>query len=325
MHEELEFIATDLPWNGQPVACCGGLGTWLREHLPEGLAPLLPARTVLFVDAGVPGSDVRAFLRELPGRLHDELATRISRAPRLARAGGLPAEAWLSFLHARRDGQPWALYFSEDGGLGALTPRAGAQRPAGVVPCSSMRNHGVAWAQRDDSLNVWLATARRHGAPWDFDSDVGHESAHAAFAPVPLFAQGVQDDADRSRLPCLSADDELQPAHLARLTYCYSELAVVLARGERRDTPTGTPVAQWDELWALLELSEQLMPGLGFREARASLGAPHGPLDVREDARVFALARPLAAVVPALTLLTRRFEAPTAAWFRAVGQEVVKA
>ncbi len=318
MHAELEFVETRLPWNGQPVDCCAGLGTWLAERLPDELACLLPARTALFIDREVPHAEVDAFLADLPPRLHDELCTRVGRAAAIEAAGVIPAQAWLEFLRAPRDGQPWALYFSRDGGLGELTPRPDAARAAGVVPCSSRRNHGVAWARREHGLNVWLATARQPGQAWDFDSDVGHESAHAAFAPVPLFAQGVQDDADRARLASLASPDELQPAHVARLIYCYSELAVVLARGERRDTPSGTPVAEWDELLALLDLSEGLMPGLGFAAARRALGTSHGPLDVRADERVFTLARPLAQVVPTIGMLTRRVAPPPAEWLRTV-------
>ncbi len=324
MHPELEFVETQLPWSGQPVACCAGLGTWLAEHLPDGLSGLLSARVALFVEPDVPAADVRAFLDELPRRVRDELGTRVQRAVRLGRAGDLAPETWLEFLRARPDGQPWALYFSKDGGLGELTPRAEAARGAGVVPCSSMRNHGVAWARREGGLNVWLATARKPGRPWDFDSDIGHESAHAAFAPVPLFAQGVQDDADHARL-ATARTGELRPAHVARMAYCYSELAVVIARGERRDTPSGTPVAEWDDLMALLELSDELMPGLGFAEARRALGAITGPLDVRDDPRAFALARPLVPIVPALSLLTHRFDPPSTEWLRAVAGVAVSA
>ena len=76
------------------------------------------------------------------------------------------------------------------------------------------------------------------------DSDIGHESAHAAFAPVPLYIQTADLTSTLLHVESLKHRREIKPGHLARMIYAYSELAVITVRGEPRSTATGTPVVR---------------------------------------------------------------------------------
>src|SRR5512143_191504 len=121
-----------------------------------------------------------------------------------------------------------------------------------------MRNHGVGWrVDGRGGMHVWLATARKEGQDWDWDSDIGHESAHAAFAPVPLFVQSASRDLDTVRFAGTRSASKPTNDQLARMCYLMTELAVVAVRGETRPTETALPIGEPQELHAFLGLLKQ--------------------------------------------------------------------
>ena len=186
-----------------------------------------------------------------------------------------------------------------------------------MIPCSSMKNHGVAWDRAEDGkVRIWLATSRREGRDWDWESDIGHESAHAAFAQVPLFVQSISQIPD-SILSTLARRDELGPVHIAQMIYLYSEIAVVAVRGELRSTATGLPVATPAELNALLRLSAELAGDPGFERAAAICTRLHGRVEVNEGNEVFEIAAPILRLIPHLTQFTNNPQPPALSLFRA--------
>ena len=246
-----------LPWNASPVREYARVGQYIGDSLSAELRQFLPFNISCFADHAVADHDVRSFLDAVPTELEQELRRRIRRADALARVSGSPSADVLHFLTGRRDRQPWVLLYSRQGGL----PLSHEEKlGSGVVPCSSMQNHGVAWrVDGHGSTQTWLATSPGENAPWNFDSDIGHESAHAAFAHVPLFAQGVQVAADAARFANLPDAAVMTPGHFAKLCYFFVEVAVVALRGEQRDTESGLPVVTAEELIALLRLSRASM------------------------------------------------------------------
>jgi hypothetical protein len=275
----MKFLDKVLPWTGKPVRKVEDLQDCLVARLRPGSGRYLPRSITLFVDPEVEEAAVQSFFDEMALWLGPELARRQARRDIFVRLGLFSPEEIESFMTIRTGAQPWAIYYSASGGLGIPAENGAAASFArrGVVPCSSMRNHGVAWT-RDHAtgLHVWLATARKEGQGWDWDSDIGHESAHAAFAQVPLFTQLLADAIDKSSLADVKGVQDLSPAHIARMAYFYSEIAVVAVRGECRPTQSGLPVAEREELRSVLELSNQLAPKAGFRQALAAYAHVQG-------------------------------------------------
>lgn len=315
----MEFVDSTLPWTNAPVRQSENLHAYLGEHLPSSSARYLPASITLFVDPEVSEDAVSRFLQGMTQYLRCELERRTTRQRRFVALGLLMEDEVESFLTDRTDAQPWAIYFSKDGGLGR--PKTGSGEgngPRGVIPCSSMQNHGVAWDRgKDGKVRTWLATSRREGLDWDWESDIGHESAHAAFAQVPFFVQSNPQIPDNI-LSTVAHSDELGPLHVAQMIYLYSEIAVVAVRGEVRPTATGLPVARPAELNALLRLSAELAGNLGFETAAAVSTRLKGRIAVNQGDEIFEIAAPILRLIPHLTQFTNDPHAPALASFREV-------
>jgi len=308
-----------LPWTGVPVRVMDNLQDHLRRYLPEGHGAYLPRSITLFIDPEVEEKKVQEFLEQMVSWLTEELDIRLRRSRMFVQHGLLSAAEIDAFLTGRTGTQPWAIYYSAHGGLGLsdgeLKMAAGADH--GVIPCSSMRNHGVAWARSNHGgTRVWLATARKEREEWDWDSDIGHESAHAAFAQVPLFTQLLADAIDESSLSQVNGIHQMSPANIARMTYFYSEIAVVAIRGENRQTPSGLPVAEMQELGQLLELSNELLPEAGFQEAMTAYMRCHGSIDVGTSREIYDIATPIIRAIPRLTRFVNAGEPPDISTFR---------
>jgi hypothetical protein len=184
MVSETMIIDTVLPWNHAPVRAIPDLGTHLS--LESSAGRYLPRSITLFADPEVPDSALDRFLIAMACHLTDELRVRQHRAIEFARSRIIHEVELESFLTERTGVQPWALYYSVNGGLGIPehSEDNGYDSVYGVIPCSTMQNHGVAWHRCEaGELKVWLATARKAHGDRNWDSDIGHESAHAAFAP----------------------------------------------------------------------------------------------------------------------------------------------
>jgi hypothetical protein len=302
-----------LPWADTPVRKISNLCSYLSKTFPATLSEQLPRDITLFVDHGVDEDAVETFLESASDYLEHELQRRLARAETFVRLGLISVSEIHAFMTARTDSQAWALYYSTTGGLGISSEYAAEPGSArsGVIPCSSMRNHGVAWHRKDPKhLDVWLATSRKPCSEWNWDSDIGHESAHAGFAQVPLFLQALSRDIDNSHLASVENASRLSPGHLARIIYFYSELAVVALRGEQRPTPTGLPMADPGEVTALLQLSDQLAPTAGFRRSLEAFQTTCGYIDVNRGTDIYELASPIVKAIPKLTHFTNMGEPP---------------
>lgn len=315
----MEFLDSTLPWTGAPVRRSDNLRAYLRDYLPSSSERYLPASMTLFVDPEVNEAAVSRFLQGMTDHLLHELERRMTRQRRFVRLGLLTENEVESFLTDRTDAQPWAIYFSKDGGLGI--PRTGfaeAGGPRGVIPCSTMRNHGVAWERdQDGRVRIWLATSRKEGLDWDWESDIGHESAHSAFAPVPFFVQSIPQVADNV-LSTVRNVEELKPLHVTQMIYLYSEIAVVAMRGECRPTETGLPVSKRTELYALLQLSAELGAPSSFKRALMACVRANGTINVNKGDEVFEIAAPIMRIIPHLTRFTNDTHPPGLSVFREI-------
>ena len=307
----MQFVDATLPWTNAPVRRSENLLSYLAKQLPPGTSRYLPGSITLFADPEVGESSVSNFLQGMVGHLRSELERRAARRRRFVTLGLLTEDELESFLTARTDLQPWALYFSSNGGLGGGQSNSAANSGSqGVIPCSSMQNHGVAWQQSESGVRSWLATSRREGEDWDWESDIGHESAHAAFAQVPLFVQSFPQISDNV-LSQMETSDQLQPVHITQMIYLYSEIAVVAMRGEKRETDTGLPVARAAELTALIRLSAELAGDIGFDRAAAACARKHGHIDVNRGDEIFEIAAPILRLIPHLTEFVNKPEPPS--------------
>lgn len=317
----MKFKETKLPWNNSFVRSTGNLYTYFAERLPNSLGSYLPASLTLFFDPEIKESTVVNFLDEMTRQLNDEFHIREKRRDKFVELGLFNEIEIHSFLTGRRHLQPWALYYSKQGGLGISDQNTHDENSAyGVFPCTTMQNHGVAWrCTENGSYQVWLATARKVGHDWDWDSDVGHESGHAAFAQFPLFARIVNDSVPLSELSSVKSVKELNSGHLARMSYMYLEIAVVAMRGEKRETGTGLPVAERpEEFYAFLELSNQLMPRAGFKGALTAYNRVNGLIDVNNGLEMFEIGAAVMGVVPHITKVFNSFVVPTVDWYKSI-------
>jgi hypothetical protein len=283
----MQFSRTVLPWSDRPVHRAGNLLEFFAERLPKPLRYHLPASITVCADLEVPVDQVTTFLDVAAAWLVEELARRENRSHRFVELGLFTDEDLRGAL-TRRHKQPWILYYSENGGLGDSEAAASLSAKTGVIPCSTMRNHAVGW-QLDEHgrMHVWLVTARKEGEDWDWDSDLGHESAHAAFAPVPLFVQALGRDLDLVCFADAREPNEMTADQLARMCYLFTELAVVSVRGEARPTATGLPLGDPRELHAFLRLLSQAMPSAGFDRALKACDRVGGVIAVEDGSAIF--------------------------------------
>ena len=306
----MEFVNSTLPWNGMPVRRSDSLPAYLGERLGE-CQKYLPASITLFVDPEVSQASVVELLSGITEHLQLEFARRAKRKQRILELGLFGERELESFLTERTRLQPWAIYYSAKGGLGPGQSANGHAPGRGVIPCSSMRNHGVAWESTNEGAEVqtWLATSPRENSPWDWESDIGHESAHAAFAQVPLFVQS--SPVIPESLSRLQSGDDLTPLHIAQMIYLWSEIAVVAIRGEERPTATGLPVASPAELRALLHWSAFVTEDASFEKAASISASVNGIVDVNRGDDVFLIAAPILRAVQRVTRFVNDPQPPT--------------
>lgn len=293
----MECLETTLPWNVTPVLSLVGTRDYLAARVPRALHHHLPRAVTLYCDPCVSRAEVGALVAAAADFLAAEYAVREERLGRF-KAMGLFGPRELRAVLAPCHAQDWALYYSAGGGLGEIAEDDDATTASfGVVPCSTMPNHGVGWRRGGDgAIRTWLATAPKTGCAWDSDSDFGHESAHAAFAPIPLFAQGMHHRLEAIRFSHLRLASDVEDDQLARMGYLLTELSVVAVRGERRATETGLPIGEPDELHAFLWLADELMPGLGFATAASAYEGVGGVVNLDAPEAFFIGAAALRAV-----------------------------
>jgi hypothetical protein len=98
--------------------------------------------------------------------------------------------------------------------------------------------------------------------------------------------------------------------HMALLIYFFMEIAVCAVRGESRNTETGLPVAEPEDLKALLRLSCTLFPDDGFQVGLRALERSSYPLDMESGCEIYEIAAPIMRVIPRLAPLIREAQAP---------------
>jgi hypothetical protein len=319
--EPMKLRYITLPWGDTLTRSTGNIREYIAEQIPGALRACLPLSITLFVDPEIEEQRVEPFLCEMSRYLVEELSSRDKRRQLFVKLGLFSNSEIHAILTQLCNVQPWIIYYSKSGGL-RIPPQGGGQTdaPCGVLPCSAMQNHGVAWRRADDdSVQSWLVTARKEGHDWDWDSDIGHESAHSAFAPVPIFVQTDQETLALSYLSSVKSINDLNEYHLARMSYMYLEMAVIAMRGEKRDTETGLPVAQsLDELFSFLTLSNNLLPDFGFDTALAAFDRAGGFVDVDHGNEIFEIGAPALRIIPHISKTINTFSLPTLDWYRSV-------
>lgn len=313
---------TRLPWNNAPAKSTANLWGYFADCFGASWANYLPRSIRIFADPEIADKDVEHLIEGMKQQLELELQTRRKRRDRFVKLRLIDEEEIDSFLTRRCHLQPWVIYYSRDGGLRTpvVDPNV-SQARFGVVPCATMQNHGVAWRRQESGTDyhLWLVTARKEGQDWDWDSDIGHESAHAAFAQIPLYIQpDEKSEGDADLLRIKSARD-LNDFQRARMSYMYMETAVVSMRGERRENQTGLPLAdQANELHAFLKLSADLMPDFGFDRALAAFDRSRGALDFDSGTEIFEIGVAAMRVVPHISRRLNSLTVPTPEWFQSL-------
>jgi hypothetical protein len=305
-----------LPWNNSIRIEKLDLSPWLADRRMSDLRRYLPRETTLWWEPSLGRGCAEALAAQIAEFLAAEVTRRRRRCVRIE-ASGLLTHGELENILVRDDQQPWAIYALEDGGLGTGSAASAPDGEQGIIPCVGKPNHAVAWRRAGTRpLVTWLATAREKGGAWDLEADFGHESAHAAFAQVPLFDQVMQDRACRVRLWDCESIDDLQDVHLAKVAYICSEIGVVTIRGESRATATGLPVDSAEELLAFLRIASQLFPGAGFARAAVEYERNFGALDIEEGEVIYDIGTPVLRLLPALAPLANAERPPTRGWFQ---------
>ncbi|MEM1312644.1 MAG: hypothetical protein AAGF07_04235 [Patescibacteria group bacterium] len=56
-----------------------------------------------------------------------------------------------------------------------------------------VKHHAVSWREDEyGNRKTWIVSARDNNQDWDWEAYIGHESAHAGYGIIPLFAQQQQ-------------------------------------------------------------------------------------------------------------------------------------
>jgi hypothetical protein len=284
-----------LPWDKRTVFKVNNFVHGIDMAMPLTLRCYLPKEIHYYAEADVARDMITQFIDETSAYLVKEITRREWRKDQFVRYGGLNLDEIERFMTERTNVQPWVIFHSNKGGLEDFK----SDSRSGIIPCSTMRNHGIAWRQTQCGTQTWIVTSHKEHATWDMDSDIGHESAHAGFAHLPLYTQLTATDLERSSLPGTTTLRTLTSAQAARAVYYMSELIVVAVRGERRSTPTGLPIASFEELLSFIRICSELAPWWNSNGILRS-AEMNQPIDVESDPEVFQLAGLLIRIFPAL-------------------------
>lgn len=314
-----------LPWNPYQSVFRVNLFEVLERHLDPDLTGYLPAAITLYYDPEVPREAIVSFIETATAKVSAEIRRWLSRGQVFVELDLLTAAEIEGFLTCGRVTQPWVLYYSRDGGLGVdLIDEA--DLPSGafrIVTCANLANHGVAWRRLGNgNLESLLVTAPKPEESWDWESDIGHELAHAAFCQVPVFSTEIQEAASSHPLDRVDRVEQLESHHLARIAYHFSEIPVATLIEEVRPTETSLPVESSVELAALLRLADQLMPDAGFDRAILACQRAGGRIDTRSGTAAFEISAPIMRVFPRLSPLVQSTDPPRRSWYSSINDEL---
>lgn len=173
-----------LPWNdgevgeGHEMSSCDHARESLARRCAREFVGYLPQSVTVVTEPGVDPAEVVSFFNGASTFIAEEMQLRWQRRRRFIAMGLLSESEIDAALTCAGMAQPWIIYLSRTGGLGESGGNPVDSRDVGgLVVCSSMTNHGVAWRrQRHGQMTTWLITARKEGQPWDWDSDLGHRT-----------------------------------------------------------------------------------------------------------------------------------------------------
>lgn len=281
---------------------------------------LLPRSMRFLIQAGVSYDEGHRAAEESISFLVDhEMPKWLRRQARCIQLGLSTDAEMRRLLDPGRNPQPWIIYDTERGGLPDIecSPDDPEAR-SGVIPCSAVRHHAVAWWRNADGhVRTCLLSGRGTGVSFEMDSDIGHEGVHAAFSPVPLFSQTMEE---RSRAVPFSAAVPGSMTHeqRARFAYTLCEVGLAMLRGEPRPTPTGLiNIEEWEDARAFLRIAHSLMPGLGFGHALEMTHDRDTPIGIDEPV-FFAIGIATLRAMWHLAPHVNSCEPPEETWYRSV-------
>ncbi|MCX7357952.1 MAG: hypothetical protein NT015_07415 [Alphaproteobacteria bacterium] len=309
--------ASVTPWTGRPCLRMAGAREELVKLCGRDSETLLPERVEILFDPDVTPMEVHAFTESVAAQLAREIAVWSARLKELTDSGLITQRELDAACSKLRGAQTWYVSESKGGGLTPGAPMHGAGDPdresAGVIPCSAATHHGVAWWEAPGGRGVGLVTSRRVGGHWNWDEDIGHESAHASFGPVPLYSQSLESDGFKRRLADAYAatGGEFDEVLIARTTYLVSELMVAFVRGEQRTNGTGLPgLLDAADFNAFCTMAHRLLPLAGFDRAK-TLGEAEGmPLGVWSGPTIRAIGAACFRAAPAIIPLINATHPP---------------
>jgi hypothetical protein len=280
---------TRIPWTGADAYRLPAVRDLLVNLCGPCSDAMLPSKIEVLFDVSPGDSAAQSFLECLAAQLSREVVIWQERLLELSSSGLIDRRFLSDTCAMLRGAQRWYVCASEAGGLMAPESQSEAdgdpeRTPAGVIPCSAVKHHGVAWWRGMDGVrSIGLVTSHAAGGRWNWDEDIGHESAHAAFGPVPLFTQTLEASGFMTPLATAldNAGGHCTSALIGRTAYLISEIIVAFVRGEQRPTVVGLPgLHSMQDLEAFISLAERLFPEAGFTEVRREVLKEGIPLKV---------------------------------------------
>lgn len=318
---ELEQMT--IPWNGRPGQRLLNARRVLLELVGFDAEDLLPSSIEVVTDEMVNKSFLKNFVQSTAAQLGREIPVWRRRLGELAGLGLMSASEIGRITKLLKAAQPWFIYASRTSGLigeEEVSETAGCMLgSSGVIPCSAAPHHGVGWWTDQGVHRSVLITSHRENGSWNWDEDIGHEAAHAAFGPVPLFSQHYEEAGANRRLVAPNSKSvPLAEEAIARVCYLVSEIVVVFLRGEQRFTGTGLPgLNDHDELSAFLRIADRLLPGARFGDVLPLIAIEGLPLPIWSGQAIRHLGASALYFAGHSASLANSPEPPAESWFHA--------
>jgi hypothetical protein len=268
----------------------------MKQYLPE---------TLLYHAPEFSKEQVGSLIERIRHHMQKEIALWEEKLEAFINEGLLTSAEVDRLLIGRTRKQKWILY--ENNTVGGLDLTENMRKDYGCIPCTAVRNHGVAWEMKDNDIDVSMVTSRTRGrgTDWSDSADFGHEGTHAAFAPVPLY---IQSDHILLSLAGSNADD-LEGHEVASLIYWLTEMVVAVLHEEKRDTETGLPIPTFEDLERFFELWDAIAPGMGFQESYRWI-ADRGRIDA-SSRKMLQIAAPTLRICPFIDQFSLGFRIPS--------------
>lgn len=312
-----------IPWNGRPGQRLLDARRVLLEIVGFDAKDLLPLSIEIVTDGTFDRSFLKNFVQSAAAQLGREIPLWRHRFGEIIGLGLISTTEIGRITKLLKAAQPWFIYASRCGGLMGETEdndtADGTPPSSGVIPCSAAPHHGIGWWTDQGIRRSGLITSHWENSTWNWDEDIGHEAAHAAFGPVPLFSQHYEEaGADRRLVAPNSRSVPLPEETIARVCYLVAEIVVVFLRGEQRFTGTGLPgLNDHDELSAFLDVADRLLPGARFGDVLPLIAIEGLPLSVWSGQAIRQLGASALYFAGHSASLANSPEPPAESWFHA--------